>query len=524
MAKILFAQEIFFPFQSIAKLSAYLKLKGHEVDLVIGDEHRIAAYAKTSNPSLIAFSVLTPYRNHMLVSAHAIKKAGVTAPIIAGGYDITFMPQILEYSDLDIICRGEGEEALTELCDCLDNGKDYSGIANLWVKKNGVVVKNSMRTWQMDMDQMPFDDRDIYLNYDSYFSIIPFMQVLAGRGCPYPCSYCFNRGYMDIYYAEGSRGYTKLRSPDHVIAECIELRDKYKAKYIFFNDSTLTYNKRWILEFLSKYKDRVKVPFSINAVIREIDDEVGKALGDCGYCELVRFGLETGNEDFRVKILNKKLTNQQFFDCTKILQRYGIRYSMQMMLGLPGETLDNAWETIDIAHRLSTHDSVHGINLFKPFPGLEITNYGISIGQYKKEEISAFEPPDVVKQAAATKSHAGDGCGIAEGDVLVAEPDDEAAPAMKALPLGTRKMVFFSNYRSDPEGQMILRLSRFSHLAIRLPWLRPLIRQLIKLPDNAVYRFIWLATESLLNIRAHARVPISFFVQYFLHHRGKQIR
>ena len=123
MAKVLFAQEIYFPFQSIARLSAYLKLNGHKVDLVIGSEDKIVEYTKKNKPDLIAFSVLTPYRNHMLSSSAAIKKAGIKIPIIAGGYDITFLPQILMYSDIDIICLGEGEKPLKELCDRIDSKK-----------------------------------------------------------------------------------------------------------------------------------------------------------------------------------------------------------------------------------------------------------------------------------------------------------------------------------------------------------------------------------------------------------------
>src|SRR3990167_3264447 len=123
MAKVLFSQEIYFPFQSISRLSAYLKLKGHSVDLIIGGGEKIVDHVKLTSPDLIAFSVLTPYRNHMLSSADALKKAGVQIPIIAGGYDITFLPQILEHSALDIICRGEGEQPLAELCDRIDAGK-----------------------------------------------------------------------------------------------------------------------------------------------------------------------------------------------------------------------------------------------------------------------------------------------------------------------------------------------------------------------------------------------------------------
>lgn len=503
MAKILFAQEIYFPFQSIAKLSAYLKQAGQVVDVVIGDEDKIVSHIKRNSPDLIAFSVLTPYRNHMLSSAAAIKKAEIKTPIIAGGYDITFLPQVLEHSSVDIICRGEGEKPLVELCERIDAKQDYTNIPNLWVKQGNRIFKNNMRTWSMNMDELSFDDRDLYLNYDSYFKIIPFTQVLAGRGCPYPCSYCFNDGYRNLYKSEGSSGYCNLRSVDNVIGELLTLKDKYKARYIFFNDSTLAYNKKWLFELLEKYKEKVRIPFSINVVITEITEEVGKALKDNGFCELIRFGIETGNEEFRINVLRKRFTNKQLSDGVNILKKYNIRYSMAMMFGLPGETLDNAWETIEVARKMSVKKSVHAVNIFKPFPGLDITEYGIKIGQYKKEEVSAKELPAILQK---------------KGTI------GKESKEYEKLALGTRDMCFYENYRVDKEGDTILKLSRFSHLAIRFPILRPLIKLLIKLPDNFIYRFIWMATEGLLNIRAHANVPFSFFIKYFLFHRGKKIR
>lgn len=504
MAKVIFAQEIFFPFQSIARLSAYLKQRGHKVVLVIGDEKEITKSVKRENPDLIAFSILTPYRNHMLASVSALKKSGITTPIIAGGYDITFLPQIIEHSGLDIICRGEGEEPLAELCDRIDTEKDYLDIPNLWVKKGNSIYKNRMRPWTTDLDKFPFDDRDLYFDYDSYFKIVPFTQVLAGRGCPYLCSYCFNHGYKKIYEAEGSRGYCKLRSVENIIEELLILKHKYKARYIFFNDSTLAYNKQWLFHFLEEYRNKIKLPFSINAVMNEIDEEIGRELRKAKYCILVRLALETGNEEYRMNALNKKITNRQLIEGAAILRKNNIRYSIAMMFGLPGETLDLSWETIEMAKKISAKDSIHAVNIFKPFPGLDITEYGIKLGQYRREDVSAFKLPEALEKNEVT-------------------PFDDSA-AFRNLALGSIDMCFYQNYRIDKEGELVLRLSRFSHLAIRFPLLRPLIKQLIKLPDNFIYRLIWKITEGLLNIRAHANAPPSFFIKYSLFHSRKKIR
>ena len=69
MIKICFAQEMYFPLQSTQALSAYLKDAGHQTDVAIGNTNEIVDYILNTEPDLIAFSVLTAYRNHMLASS-----------------------------------------------------------------------------------------------------------------------------------------------------------------------------------------------------------------------------------------------------------------------------------------------------------------------------------------------------------------------------------------------------------------------------------------------------------------------
>ena len=54
---------------------------------------------------------------------------------IAGGVFPTFAPElVLSYDEIDIVCKGEGENALLELCSRLKKGQDYYDIQNLWLK------------------------------------------------------------------------------------------------------------------------------------------------------------------------------------------------------------------------------------------------------------------------------------------------------------------------------------------------------------------------------------------------------
>ena len=545
MAHIIFAQEMYFPLQSTQVLSAYLKRAGHTTDIAIGSPAKIVEFCKKNKSDLIAFSVLTSYRNHMLATVDELKEAKIDSILIAGGYDITFMPQIIKSSNLDIICVGEGGDPIIELCNSLDKGKNWRDldIGNLHIKQaDGSIRKNPMRHWLMNMDEMPFDDRDIYWQKDSYFKLVPFTQVLAGRGCPYPCTYCFNDGYKKIHVAEGMKGkdYTNLRSVLHVIEELKMLEEKYGSTDFFFNDSTLTYNPKWIIEFCSEYiKSGLKATFSINAVIPELTEEVCKALADTNKCRLIRFGLETGNEQFRYKTLRKSVKNSQMIEVTDRMNKYGLRYSMQFMLGLPGETKELTWDTINMARRITGPRGVHGINIFKPFPGLEINNIGLELGQYQASDVMA--PGSVAPSTWRKESFKS-----TEEKSEVELPADEAYLASRQAMhktgkeaknahnsgynygknvFGSRSMVYYDNYRRDKLGLYILKLSRFSHVLIRFPGIKKIVEKIVtEFPDNPFNRIVWKVTESLLNIRVHAGVPFSFFVKYFLFHRKKQVR
>ena len=171
MAHVIFAQEMYFPLQSTQALSAYLKKAGHTTNLALGSPKEIVEFCKKEKSDLVAFSVLTSYRNHMLATADELKEAKIDTILIAGGYDITFMPQIIKNSSLDIICVGEGGDPIVELCNALDEGKDWRklDVGNLHIKQlDGSIKKNPMRHWMMEMDDAPFDDRDIYFKKDSY--------------------------------------------------------------------------------------------------------------------------------------------------------------------------------------------------------------------------------------------------------------------------------------------------------------------------------------------------------------------
>lgn len=478
MAKVMFLQKLWFPLEGVMALSTALKHAGHETAVAVGNEEKILKEIRAFGPDIISFPIITPYRKFMMETSRKIRAAGINSLILVGGYDASFFPDIIKTAPIDALCIGEGDDAIVELADAVDKGQDYSRIKNLWVKKDGKIRKNSIRPFK-DVNEKLLEDRDIYRNYDSYFRDIEFEQVMVGRGCPYQCSYCFNHQYRQLY-APVSRKYCDLRGVGRVIEECVILKNKYKVKSIFFNDSTLGYNKKWLKEFLKEYKEKVDLPFTINACVNEVDEEFCKALAATGRCFLVRIGLECGNEKFRFEVLNKKITNEQYAKAMALFKKYKIRCSMAIMMGLPGETLEQAIETLDFASEISAKDSVVGTNIFKPFPKLDITEYGVNIGQYRRELI-----------------------------------DDSNL-------IGDNVMNIFQCFRVDEEGKKIIQLARLSQIYLHFPFLRGIIKKrLIYQPDNTLYRKIQQYSDYYYTNRHHVNASWGYLIRYFFKHRKK---
>ena len=100
--------------------------------------------------------------------AKKIKKFNI--PIIVGGIHPTIRPEeCLDYADY--VCVGEGEEVIPELANRLEKNKRIDDIKNIWLKKNGKIVKNKLRPLIKDLDKLPvptFKSENLFLHYNLF--------------------------------------------------------------------------------------------------------------------------------------------------------------------------------------------------------------------------------------------------------------------------------------------------------------------------------------------------------------------
>lgn len=358
----------------IAILSAYLKQGGHETSFIhISSQWEAEEYKKALRehaPDLLAvtcMSAMYPYVKNIVAWS---KEEMPDLTVVCGGPQPTLQPrETLETPGIDIICRGEGEQALLELCDRLEKEEDYTDIQNLWVKKNGKIIENGIRPLVENLDDLPDFDYEIF-DIDNLHSILVAgnAYVMCSRGCPYNCTYCCNHRFKKLYPNYGK--YVRYKSPRRVVDELKRLRDDHPSIRQFrFWDDILTLRKDWSREFLPMYKEEIGLPFHCYGKVDMLDDERIELMKDAG-CVMMSLGIQSGNPELREEILNRSMSNEKILAICRKIHDAGIQILSENILGLP---LEDQWKLLDTIKLNAQIDPENMfVFMFQPFKNTDI--------------------------------------------------------------------------------------------------------------------------------------------------------
>jgi radical SAM superfamily enzyme YgiQ (UPF0313 family) len=156
-----------------------------------------------------------------------------------------------------MVLRGEGEESVIQILDNLDSRTSLASIPNIWFK-NGRVYRNDVRPLRANLDDYPFPDRTLYDGPEGKLDR-SVRNVITSRGCPWHCSFCFEDAMREIYDGKGK--YVRIRGIEKVIEECVELKNAPDVRTIYFADDVFGMSKKWLYEFLPRYRQEVDLPF-----------------------------------------------------------------------------------------------------------------------------------------------------------------------------------------------------------------------------------------------------------------------
>ncbi|WP_243312283.1 B12-binding domain-containing radical SAM protein [Fundidesulfovibrio agrisoli] len=388
MATVLFLQRDGYESFGPMYLSAALARRGHRAEVLVEVEEGrgFMAAVAAAKPDIVAFSLMSGLQDWAARTARAVKRL-MNVPVIAGGPHCTFFPEFIEEEGIDAVCRGEAEDALPDFADALAAGGDGSDVPGFWVKTARGVAKNEIYPLRPDLDSLPRPDRTLYARRYPQLARSSGAQILVARGCPYSCSFCYNRVLRGLYKGKGS--YIRRHGHRRVLDEIRDIAASRSAplRYVTFVDDLFVQDSEWLEGFLELYRAEVGLPFMCGVRANLMDEALTKLLARSG-CRMVSFGVESGDAAMRNETLNKKISEEQIVRTAAMLHAHGIRFSTFNMFNLPGETLEKAVATLRLNQRIRAGNHPWS-GLLQPYRGTDVYDIALRMGLIPQGETGA---------------------------------------------------------------------------------------------------------------------------------------
>ena len=137
-----------------------------------------------------------------------------------------------------------------------------------------------------------------------------------------------------------------------MVAELERLRDEYNVGYFEFWDELFLSNLKFVRAFFEIYQERIRLPFSINSRVEVMNEQFCRTAAEAG-CHTIWFGIESGDEGFRARMLGRKMSNQQVIDAAENCRKAGIFRLTFNIVGAPLETAQSMRKTLELNKRIA---------------------------------------------------------------------------------------------------------------------------------------------------------------------------
>lgn len=309
--------------------------------------------ARLDNPSFVGFSSYCWSTEYNKLLASKIKEKYPDCLIVFGGHDIPDNFDMLdEYSFIDVLCHGEGEDTVRELIEAYCTGQPFGNVCNISFRNNGEYIRTQSK------QQTTLDYPSPYLDgwFDSIVENNPdiiFNAILeTSRGCPNQCAYC-DWGLL--------KSKTRMFPIERIRAE-IRWMAEHKIAFVWGADANFGLYERdleianELVEAKKKYgyPERMRMNYAKNnyknvfAIVEKFKE-----------CEFDRIGATLSFQSLSpVALKNIKRVNSSLDFYKNLLTEYNkknMKTYSELILGLPGETYESFIKGIGTLFEIGQH-------------------------------------------------------------------------------------------------------------------------------------------------------------------------
>ncbi len=323
--------------------------------------------------------------------AESIRQVNSAIPIVWGGALPTLLPeQTIAHHLVDIVVRGMGQAIFSEVVECLAQNESLEGIAGIYFKHDGKILKNTEREPTQISAFPPFRsvynllDVRRYIKFDEHINSRT-LNYHSSQGCPFNCGFCCEPVLWQNKWSA---------FPASKVLDDIEfLILNYGINGVKFNDAEFFVSKERVLNFARGVIER-RMPIRWAAAVHpgnleRLNGEEFELLVQSGASRFL-LGAESAIKE-ELNMINKHIDRNMMLDLAHKCSQYGIAASFTFVTGYPGMPECNIGATLKFAEQLYEVDDRHEVkvHLYAPYPGTGLYDLALKYG---------FRPPQTLDE------------------------------------------------------------------------------------------------------------------------------
>jgi hypothetical protein len=432
--------DFFFSNENIPLAPAYLltiaRQRGVDADLLpnplmsYGSDQAILKFLVDERPDMVGMSCYQWNLERSLFLAEQLRACLPTCRVVIGGPEVTPRNEfLLKHKGFDIGVVGEGESQWEWLLE------SYPGVS----PDPGLLLRRTDGKWyfgegssnRRPLSRWPSPFLSGYLD----LQVKKVLWLESVRGCVYRCSYCY-------YHKQSPR--VRTFPQDRVLVEVERARDQGLEEVVFLDPCFSRHpHLDELLDRLARVNKGKQLHFRAECNAEDIDPRIAEKMGRAGF-EQVEVGLQSIKPG-TLKKIHRRFLPERFLQGVRALQDCNIKVMVDVIAGLPGDTLFDIRASLDWVLERDAYDFLMlyplsilpETELFKradelglrsmPYPpylltkgpGLTAAEIAQAFQYYAEqmeEDVSPLEMPPCLDPWAAKISPPGDLCNMIHWD------------------------------------------------------------------------------------------------------------
>ncbi len=326
-------------------LRAYLvERAGHalsEIDLAEFDQEAapevIAARILSTGPAVVGLSCYVWNVRTLMAAARLIRAARPDVLLVLGGPEVGPVAAAVLTANpfVDVVVCSEGELPFAEVVACARDGRTLDEVAGIAYRQADRIIENAEAPLLRDINELPSPHTDAYADRPGRVVCIE-----TQRGCVFRCNFCFYNKDLSVR----NRRFDLARVEREILFWLQRDIDELYLMDPVFN--LYADRAKAICRLIAAHNPR-RIAVHAEVWAEFIDDELAALMREANV-SFLEVGLQTTDADVLATV-ERRLKMQKFLDGIGFLKAHGLAFELQLIYGLPGETVASFHRSLDFA-------------------------------------------------------------------------------------------------------------------------------------------------------------------------------